>query len=178
MLYRLGDASVDIRGEDYWIADNAAVIGNVALENNASVWFGAVLRGDNELITVGENSNVQDLSVLHTDHGFPLTIGRNVTIGHKVMLHGCSIGDNSLIGINAVILNGAKIGRNCLIGANSLIPEGKEIPDGSLVMGSPGKVVRELSKEQQQQLLQSAEVYVANFKRFKAELTVDSRQTN
>ena len=113
--------------------------------------------------------------MLHTDHGFPLTIGRNVTIGHKVMLHGCSIGDNSLVGINAVILNGAKIGRNCLIGANSLIPEGKEIPDGSLVMGSPGKVVRELSQEQQQQLLQSAEVYVANFKRFKAELAADSR---
>ncbi|MFK7863309.1 MAG: gamma carbonic anhydrase family protein [Pseudohongiellaceae bacterium] len=170
MIYSLGDKKVEIRGSDYFVAENATVLGQVALENNASVWFNAVIRGDNELITVGENSNVQDGSVLHTDPGVPLTIGKNVTIGHMVMLHGCTIGDNTLIGINSVILNGAKIGRNCLIGANSLIPEGKEIPDGSLVMGSPGKVIKELSAEQQTALLLSAQVYVENFKRFKAEL--------
>lgn len=170
MIYSLGNKKVEIRGSDYFVAENATVLGLVALENNASVWFNAVIRGDNELITIGENSNIQDACVLHTDPGIPLTIGKNVTVGHKVMLHGCTIGDNSLIGINSVILNGAKIGRNCLIGANSLIPEGKEIPDGSLVMGSPGKVVKTLSPEQQAGLRRSAEVYVENFKRFKLEL--------
>lgn len=170
MIYDLGDRKVEIKGEDYWVADNATVLGSVVLMNNASVWFNAVIRGDNDVITIGENSNIQDGSVLHTDHGVQLTIGKNVTVGHKVMLHGCTIGDNSLIGINSVILNGAKIGRNCLIGANSLIPEGKEIPDGSLVMGSPGKVVRELTEEQQQALQMSAQSYVNNFKRFKKEL--------
>lgn len=167
MIYSLGDRKVEIRGEDYWIADNATVLGSVVLENNASVWFNVVIRGDNDVITIGENSNVQDGSVLHTDPGVPLTIGKNVTVGHKVMLHGCTIGDNSLIGINSVVLNGAKIGKNCLIGANSLIPENKEIPDGSLVMGSPGKVVRELTAEQQKGLEASAISYVNNFKRFK-----------
>ncbi|MCG8415014.1 MAG: gamma carbonic anhydrase family protein [Pseudomonadales bacterium] len=175
MIYSLGEHRVEIVGEDYFVADNATVVGLVRLENNASVWFNAVIRGDNELITVGENSNIQDGSVLHTDPGVPLTIGKNVTVGHKVMLHGCTIGDNSLIGINSVILNGAKIGKNCLIGANSLITEGKEIPDGSLVMGSPAKVIKQLSEEQQQGLLASAETYVKNFKRFKAELLVDDR---
>lgn len=170
MLYNLGDKKVEIRGDDYFVADNATVIGSVALENNVSVWFNAVIRGDNELITIGENSNIQDAAVLHTDPNIPLSLGKNVTVGHKVMLHGCTIGDNSLIGINSVILNGAKIGKNCLIGANSLIPEGKEIPDGSLVMGSPGKVIRELSVEQQEKLKMSADLYVQNFKRFKAEL--------
>jgi len=170
VIYSLGERKVEIRGDDYFIAENATVIGLVALENNASVWFNAVIRGDHELITIGENSNVQDCSVLHTDPGYALTIGKNVTVGHKVMLHGCTIGDNSLIGINAVVLNGAKIGRHCLIGANSLIPEGKEIPDGSLVMGSPGKVVRELSPEQRKGLEMSALNYVNNFKRFKREL--------
>ncbi len=169
MIYSLGDRKVEFKG-DYWVADTASVMGSVVFENNASVWWGAVIRGDNDVITIGENSNIQDLSVLHTDPGIPLTIGSNVTVGHKVMLHGCTIGDGSLIGINAVILNGAKIGKGCLIGANSLIPEGKEIPDGSLVMGSPGKVVRELSEEQQQGLLMSAQSYVNNFKRFKADL--------
>jgi carbonic anhydrase/acetyltransferase-like protein (isoleucine patch superfamily) len=172
MIYSLGDRKVELRGEDYWIADNATVIGSVVLLNNVSVWFNVVIRGDNDVITIGENSNVQDGSVLHTDPGVPLTIGKNVTVGHKVMLHGCTIGDNSLIGINAVILNGAKIGKHCLIGANSLIPEGKEIPDGSLVMGSPGKVVRELTPEQQKGLELSAMSYVNNFKRFKQELKV------
>lgn len=175
MLYKLGDIAVQIKGDDYFVAENATVIGNVVLENNASVWFNAVVRGDNALITIGENSNIQDCSVLHSDEGVPLTIGKNVTVGHKVMLHGCTIGDNSLIGINAVVLNNAKIGKNCLIGANALIPEGKVIPDGSLVMGSPGKVVKELSEQQQAMLLLSADVYVKNFKRYKSELKVDPR---
>ncbi|MBL4728875.1 MAG: gamma carbonic anhydrase family protein [Gammaproteobacteria bacterium] len=175
MLYSLGEKKVNIVGEDYFVAPSADVIGNVRLENNASVWFNAVVRGDNELITIGENSNVQDCSVLHTDVDCPLTIGKNVTIGHKVMLHGCTIGDNSLIGINAVVLNGAKIGKNCLIGANSLVTEGKEIPDGSLVMGSPAKVVKTLTTEQQAGLLKSAEAYVAKFKQFKTELQQDDR---
>ena len=170
MIYNLGDRKVEIRTDDYFIADNATVIGSVVLEQNASIWFNAVLRGDNDVITVGENSNVQDGSVLHTDGGFPLTIGKNVTIGHKVMLHGCVIGDNSLIGINAVVLNGAKIGKNCLIGANALIPEGKVIPDGSLVMGSPGKVAREMTADQIKGLELSALHYVENFKRYKKEL--------
>lgn len=170
MIYNLGDRKVEIRTDDYFIADNATVIGSVVLEQNASIWFNAVLRGVNDVITVGENSNVQDGSVLHTDGGFPLTIGKNVTIGHKVMLHGCVIGDNSLIGINAVVLNGAKIGKNCLIGANALIPEGKVIPDGSLVMGSPGKVVREMTADQIKGLELSALHYVENFKRYKKEL--------
>jgi len=175
MLYSLGDQRVEIAGEDYFVADNATVVGLVRLENNASVWFNAVIRGDNELITVGENSNIQDGAVLHTDPGVPLTIGRNVTVGHKVMLHGCAIGDNSLIGINSVVLNGARIGRNCLIGANSLVTENKAFPDGSLVMGSPAKVIKTLSAEQQAALIKSAEVYVANFKRFKAEMRPDPR---
>ena len=169
MLYQLDDVRVRAEG-DYFVADNAVVLGNVLLKAGASVWFNAVLRGDAELITVGEGSNVQDGSVLHTDPGFPLVIGSNVTIGHKVMLHGCQIGDNSLIGINAVVLNGAKIGRNCLIGANALITEGKEIPDNSMVMGSPGKVVRELSDAQVAGLTMSAKHYVQNGRRFAAGL--------
>jgi len=144
------------------------------MHQNASIWFGAVLRGDNDVITIGENSNVQDLSVLHVDPGFPLTIGKNVTVGHKVMLHGCEIGDNSLVGINSVILNGAKIGKNCLIGANSLISENKVIPDGSLVMGSPGKVVKQLSEDQMKGLEMSALHYVENFKRYKRDLVATS----
>ncbi|PCH62404.1 MAG: gamma carbonic anhydrase family protein [SAR86 cluster bacterium] len=175
MIYSLGDKKVEILGGDYYVADNATVLGLVTLENNVSVWFNAVIRGDNAPIKIGENSNIQDGAVLHNDPGVPLTIGKNVTIGHKAMLHGCTVGDNSLIGINAVILNGAKIGKNCLIGANSLVPEGKEIPDGSLVMGSPGKVVRTLSAEQQEGLRKSADVYVKNFKRFKSELKLDPR---
>lgn len=175
MLYKLGDAEIEIAGENWFVAPDAAVIGRVRLENNASVWFGAVLRGDNEPIVVGENSNVQDLSVLHTDPGVPLVIGRNVTVGHKVMLHGCTVGDNSLIGINSVVLNGANIGRDCLIGANSLITEGKQIPDGSLVLGSPARVVRQLTDEEKAMLLESADTYVRNFKRFKRELKPDPR---
>jgi len=170
MIYQLGERKVTIKGDDYWVADNAVVLGSVVLEQNASVWFGCVVRGDSDVITIGEGSNVQDGSVLHTDTGYQLTIGKNCTIGHNVMLHGCQIGDNTLIGINSVILNGAIIGKNCLIGANSLIPEGKVIPDGSMVMGSPGKVVRELSEGQIQVIGLSAMHYVQNFKRFKKEL--------
>ncbi|TWH76458.1 carbonic anhydrase/acetyltransferase-like protein (isoleucine patch superfamily) [Azomonas agilis] len=169
MKYRLGEAQVEAHPES-WIAPNATLIGKVRLEAGASVWFNTVLRGDNELIHIGERSNVQDGSVLHTDMGQPLTLGRGVTVGHNVMLHGCTVGDHSLIGINAVILNGAKIGRYCLIGANTLIPEGKEIPDGSLVMGSPGKVVRTLTDEQKKMLEKSAENYVLNAQRYAREL--------
>ncbi|RIJ23343.1 gamma carbonic anhydrase family protein [Henriciella barbarensis] len=156
---------------NYWVAENATVLGRVILKENASVWFNAVLRGDNDPIEIGENSNIQDGSVLHTDHGVPLTIGRNVTVGHMVMLHGCTIGDGTLIGIGSTILNRAKIGKNCIIGAHSLIPEGKEIPDNSLVMGAPGKVVRELDGGAAQMIAASAKVYVENWKRFKSGLT-------
>jgi len=173
MLYQLGELRVRAEG-DYFVADNAVVVGNVLLKANASVWFNAVLRGDAELITIGENSNVQDGSVLHTDPGYPLVLGSNVTIGHKVMLHGCQIGDNSLIGINAVVLNGAKIGRNCLIGANALITEGKEIPDNSMVMGSPGKVVRQLTDAQAAGLTMSAQHYVQNGARFAQQMKPQS----
>ena len=166
MIYEIDGRRVRAEG-DYWIAESATVLGNVLLKRDASVWFGAVLRGDNDLITVGEGSNVQDLSVLHTDPGYPLTIGSHCTIGHKVMLHGCTIGDNTLIGINAVILNGARIGRNCLIGAGALITEGKEIPDGSLVVGAPGKVARALRPEQIAGLTESARRYVGNWQRFR-----------
>src|SRR5690242_15097705 len=166
MVFQLDERYVRAEGDDF-VADTAVVIGHVLLRANASIWFNAVIRGDNELITIGENSNVQDGAVLHTDPGSPLTIGSHVTVGHKAMLHGCTIGDNSLIGINAVVLNGAKIGRNCLIGANALVTEGKEIPDGSLVLGSPGKVVRELTAEQIEGLHRSAAHYVENARRFK-----------
>jgi len=170
-VYSLGDKKPQLPPEgEYWIAPNAVVLGDVILKPGASVWFGSVLRGDTDTLTVGENSNIQDLSVLHADAGVPLTIGANVTVGHKVMLHGCTIGDNSLIGIGAVILNGAVIGKNCLIGANALITEGKVIPDGSMVVGQPGKVVRELNEGQIAALEMSARHYVQNWKRFAADL--------
>ena len=170
-IYSLADKKPKLppNGE-YWIADNAVVLGNVILMAGASVWFGATVRGDNDPITIGENTNIQDGSVLHSDPGSPLTIGRDVTVGHKVMLHGCTVGDNSLIGIGAVILNRARIGKNCLIGANALIPEGKVIPDGSVVMGQPGKIVRELDEGQIAALTASAQHYVHNWKRYAAEL--------
>jgi carbonic anhydrase/acetyltransferase-like protein (isoleucine patch superfamily) len=169
MIYKLGADKPTLEG-DYYVADNATVLGKVRLCKDSSIWFGAILRGDTELITVGERSNIQDGSVLHTDLGFPLDIGKDVTIGHKVMLHGCTIGDGSLIGINSVVLNGAKIGKGCLIGANTLITEGTDIPDGSLVMGSPGKVRGELNEDQKNGLIFSAHHYVENSKRFKSEL--------
>lgn len=160
-VYALNDTVPQLH-ETAWVADSATVIGNVRLHEEASVWYGAVVRGDNELITVGRGSNVQDGSVLHTDHGFPLTLGEGVTVGHQVTLHGCSIGDGSLVGIQAVVLNGARIGRNCLVGAGALVTEGKEFPDNSLIMGSPAKVVRELTPEQSQRLRQSALNYIVN----------------
>lgn len=170
-VYNLGDVGPELPNPDeYWIAPTAAVMGRVILKKNASIWWGATIRGDNDPIIIGENSNVQDGSVLHTDTGSPLTIGANVTVGHLVMLHGCTIGDNSLVGIGSIILNGAKIGKNCLIGANCLITEGKEIPDNSLVMGAPGKVVRELSEAQAATMAMGAMHYVHNWKRYRAEL--------
>lgn len=171
-VYGLDGRIPDLPGpHEYWIAPNATVLGRVIMKKNASVWFGAVLRGDNDPITVGENSNVQDNCVLHTDFGEPLVIGANVTIGHMVMLHGCAIGDGSLIGIGAVVLGRAKIGRQCLIGARSLITEGKEIPDRSVVMGAPGKVVRTLSESEGEALAAGAMHYVANWKRFRSGLS-------
>ncbi len=150
-----------------WVADSAQVMGNVELGEQSSVWFGTVIRGDTEIIRIGVRSNIQDASVLHADIGKPLTIGQDVTVGHKVMLHGCTIGDGSLIGIGAVVLNGAKIGKGCLVGAGSLVTEGKEFPDGSMIMGSPAKVVRQLSQEQVTGLRLGAQGYVGNAKRFR-----------
>ncbi|HXU98976.1 MAG TPA: gamma carbonic anhydrase family protein [Caulobacteraceae bacterium] len=170
--YRLGDQAPTLpESGEYWIAPNAVVVGKVILKHNASIWFGVVARGDNDPIEIGENSNVQDNSVLHTDHGAPLIIGDNVTVGHMAMLHGCTVGDGSLIGIGAVVLSGARIGRGCLIGAGALITEGKIIPDRSVVMGAPGKVVREVSPEHAAMLAAGAEHYVRNWKRFRDQLT-------
>lgn len=167
MIHRLGDRVPELPPEgEYFVADNATVIGTVALHREASVWFNSVLRGDRDWITVGERSNVQDGAVLHTDPGIRLTLGRNVTVGHQAMLHGCEIGDNSLIGIQAVVLNGARIGRNCLIGAGALIPENSEISDNSLVLGSPGRVKRKLSDDEAGFLTQGADSYVENFNRY------------
>ncbi len=165
MIYSL-DGMAPLIDPTAWIAPDANIIGRVVLEAESSVWFGATLRGDNEEIRVGAGSNVQEASVLHTDLGYPLSIGANCTIGHRAMLHGCTIGEGSLIGMGATILNGARIGRGCLIGANALITEGKEIPDGALVMGAPGRVVRMLDPEAQVRLLQSARNYRANAIRF------------
>lgn len=156
---------------DFFIATDAAVIGNVRLGSGASVWFGALLRGDNELIDIGDGVNVQDLVVMHTDMGFPLTIGRGCTIGHRAVLHGCTIKENSLIGIGAVVLNGAVIGRNCIVGANALVPEGREIPDNSLVVGVPAKLVRPVDDDMAAQLRLQADGYVANGRRFAAGLS-------
>ena len=153
-----------------WIADSAQVMGHVTLGPDASVWFGCVLRGDTESMTIGEGSNIQDLTVMHADHGLPLTIGKHVTVGHKVMLHGCTIGDESLIGIGAIVLNGARIGKNCLVGAGALVTEGKEFPDGSMIIGSPAKAVRELSPEHIEGLRQSVRHYMDNARRFQSGL--------
>ena len=166
MLYSLDGISPELN-DDSWVAPDANLIGHVRLEAGASVWFGSTLRGDNELIHVGEGSNIQENSVLHTDMGYPLTIGKNCTIGHKAMLHGCTIGEQSLIGMGAMVLNGARIGRNCLIGAGALITEGKEIRDGSLVMGAPGRVVRALDEEAIAGLLASAQGYQQNMRRYR-----------
>lgn len=170
-LYALGDSVPETPGEGaFWVAPDAQVMGRVVLHRNASIWYGAVVRGDNDPIVIGEDSNVQDLSVLHTDEGVPLTIGKGVTIGHKAMLHGCTVGDYSLIGIGATVLNGAKIGKNCIIGAHALITEGKEIPDNSLVVGAPAKVIRTLDEDAAAMLKHSAEHYVENWKRHSTRL--------
>ncbi|MCW5725227.1 MAG: gamma carbonic anhydrase family protein [Maricaulaceae bacterium] len=170
-LYELDGHAPQTPGEGgYWVAPGAHVMGRVILRRNASVWYGAVIRGDIDTIEIGEDSNVQDGSVLHTDHGFPMTIGRGVTIGHQAMLHGCTVGDYSLIGIKATVLNGAKIGRGCIIGAHALITEGKEIPDHSMVVGAPGRVIKTLEPEMIELLKASAEHYVGNFKRHAAGL--------
>ena len=165
MLYDLENKKIQNSG-DNWVAPNANVIGDVTLEKNTSIWFNATLRGDIENIYVGEGSNIQDGSVLHTDPGYPLKIGKNVTVGHLVMLHGCTIGDNSLIGIGAVILNNAKIGNNCVIGAKSLITENKEIPDNSLVVGSPGRVIRKLTEDEIKAVKENAIRYQENWKKY------------
>ena len=153
-----------------WVADSAQVMGNVVLGEDASVWFGTVVRGDTESITIGAGSNIQDASVLHADFGKPLVVGERVTVGHQVMLHGCTIGDESLIGIGAIVLNGARIGKNCLVGAGSLVTEGKEFPDGSMIMGTPAKVVRQLTPEQIEGLRLSAQHYIDNARMFRATL--------
>ena len=165
MFYDLKDKKPQSSGEN-WVAPNATIIGDVTLEKNSSIWFNAVLRGDIENILIGEGSNVQDGSVLHTDPGYPLKVGKNVTIGHLVMLHGCTIGDNSLIGIGAVILNNAKIGKNCIIGAKTLIAENKEIPDDSLVVGSPGRVLRKVTEDEKKAVLENTRHYQDNWKRY------------
>ena len=169
MIYALGDRRPQFKG-DYFIADNAAVMGSVILENDASIWFSCVLRGDCDDLIVGEGSNVQDGAVLHTDPGIKLKIGRDCIVGHLAMLHGCEIGDNTLIGIKSTILNRAVIGKNCIVGANALITEGKTFPDGSLIVGSPAKVVRQLTPQEIQFITLNAQHYVQNFKRFKKEL--------
>ena len=163
----LGNKKLKTDGDDFWIAPNATVIGDIHLAKDASIWFNAVLRGDNEPIYVGEGSNVQDGSIIHTDPGFSCSIGKNVTVGHLAMLHGCSIGDGSLIGIGSVILNGAKIGKNCIIGSKALVTEGMDIPDGSMVLGIPGKIKKTLSEEEQSLVPLGAEHYIENYKKFK-----------
>ena len=170
MIYNLGEKKLITNNNDFWIAPNAAVIGSVILKTNASVWFGATLRGDNDPITVGENSNIQDGCVCHTDDGMPLNIGDNVTVGHMVILHSCSVGNSSLIGMGSTVLNKAKIGNNCLVGANSLVTEGKEFPDNSLIVGSPAKVKRELTDMEKKIIELSALHYVENMKKFRVNL--------
>ncbi len=170
MLYSLDGREVNIAGPRVWVAPDATVLGKVTLHEGATVWFGAVLRGDTEEITIGPDTNVQDLSVVHTDIGFPTTLGRGVTVGHRVVIHGCTIGDYSLIGINSVVLNGAKIGNECLVGAHSLVTEGKSFPDRSLIMGSPAKVVRQLTDAEVENIRNSAAHYSQNGQRFAAGL--------
>jgi len=168
-IYQLGEHAPEIDPSAF-VADTATLVGNVTLEANASVWFGATLRGDNEPITIGENSNVQEGTVMHTDPGYPLAIGKNVTVGHQAMLHGCTVGDGSLIGIQAVVLNGARIGKGCLVGAGALVTEGKQFPDHSLILGSPAKVVRTLTQEDLLRLEATAASYVARGQLFKTQL--------
>ncbi len=174
-VYSLGERKVSFRGDEWFIADNATVIGTVVLHHQASVWFNAVVRGDNDVITIGERTNVQDAAVLHVDPGVPLTLGKNVSVGHQAMLHGCTIGDGTLVGIGAVIMNHAVIGSGCLIGAGTLIPEGKTYPDGVLVVGSPGKIVRELKPEEKEGLLENADIYVRRSRLYREQLKPQKR---
>lgn len=169
-IYALADQRVELIGTHHYIAPDATIVGAVTLQADANIWFKVVIRAENDVVGIGEATNVQDGSVLHVDPGFPLTLGNRVTIGHKVMLHGCTIGDGSLVGINSVVMNGARIGKGTLIGANTLIAEGKEIPDGVLVLGSPGKIVRELKPEERAGLLKIADGYVDRSRRYKLEL--------
>ena len=169
-LFAIGERRVQLLGEHHYVAHDATLVGDITLHNDVSVWFKVVIRAENDRITIGEGCNIQDASVLHVDPGYPMTLGRNVSVGHKVMLHGCTIGDGSLIGINSVIMNGARIGRGSLIGANTLIAEGKEIPEGVLVLGSPGKIVRELKQEERDYLLKVASGYVERSKFYKKNL--------
>jgi carbonic anhydrase/acetyltransferase-like protein (isoleucine patch superfamily) len=174
-IFSLGERKVVLRGDDWFVAPNATVVGSVVIENEASVWFNVVIRGDNDLITIGERSNVQDGSVLHTDPGITLTLGRGVSIGHKAMLHGCTVQDGALIGINSVILNRAVIGKGSLVGANSLVPEGRIIPEGVLVLGSPAKVLRELKPEERAMLATIADGYVERARLFRAQMKPQTR---
>lgn len=170
-VYRLEDSAPTIAASAY-VAPTATIVGRVVLQEQASVWFGAILRGDNEPITIGAGSNVQESAVLHTDPGFPLSVGANVTVGHQAMLHGCTIGDGSLIGIQAVVMNGAVIGKRCLVGAGAVVTERKVFPDGSLILGAPAKVVRELSAQEQANLLESAAIYVRRQADYRNHLTL------
>tara|TARA_A100001388_G_scaffold230759_1_gene182901 strand:- start:358 stop:885 length:528 start_codon:yes stop_codon:yes gene_type:complete len=167
MIINLGDKKLKTVDDNFWIAPNASVIGDVNLERDASIWFNAILRADNEPITIGEGSNVQDGAIIHTDPGYACNIGKKVTVGHMAMLHGCSIGDGSLIGIGSVVLNGAKIGRNCIIGSKALVTEGMEVPDGSMVLGIPGKIKKTLTEEEQSVVPLGAEHYIDNYKKYK-----------
>jgi len=167
MIIDLGDKKLKTVDDNFWIAPNASVIGDVNLERDASIWFNAILRADNEPITIGEGSNVQDGAIIHTDPGYACNIGKKVTVGHMAMLHGCSIGDGSLIGIGSVVLNGAKIGRNCIIGSKALVTEGMEVPDGSMVLGIPGKIKKTLTEEEQSVVPLGAEHYIDNYKKYK-----------
>jgi carbonic anhydrase/acetyltransferase-like protein (isoleucine patch superfamily) len=169
-LFSIGERRVELRGAHHFIAYDATLVGSIVLEENVNVWFKVVMRADNDVIYIGEGCNIQDGTVLHVDPGFPMTLARRVTVGHKVMLHGCTIGEGTLIGINSVVMNGARIGRNSLIGANTLVSEGKEIPDGVLVLGSPGKVVRELKQEEKDYLLGIAQGYIDRSRFYQANL--------
>ena len=175
MIYKLGPREVQTASEQFWVAPNATLIGSVVLGNNASVWFNAVISDGNDVIEICDDTNIQDGAVLHVDPGVPMKIDKNVTVGHKVMLHGCSIGDNTLIGINAVVLNRADIGSNCIIGANSLVPEGMKIPDNSLVMGSPAKIVKQIGDSHKAMLKLGGMHYVEHAKHFAEHLEVDER---
>jgi len=170
VIYALGDRAPVFDGDGHFVAPNATLIGSVRLGDKASVWFNCVLRGDNDWLVIGERSNIQDGSVLHTDPGLEVVVGKSVTVGHKVMLHGCTVGDNTLIGIGSTVLNGAKIGNNCIVGAHALVTENKEFPDGSLILGAPARVVRELDAEEIAMIGKSAEIYVENAARFSSDL--------